>query len=105
MTAGRRELFVYYRVAEDSWQLACAAVQEFQRALRVAEPGLTARVLRRPEAGAGMVTLMEVYSIDARSSPEGIGDAWQSRIADAAQAARQWQRSDRHIECFDSVDG
>jgi hypothetical protein len=104
MTAGRRELFVYYRVDEGIWQVACEAVHEFQRALRAAEPGLSARVLRRPDAGGGLVTLMEVYSIDARSSPEGIDEAWQLRIEDAAQSMRQWLRSDRHVECFDAID-
>lgn len=104
MTAGRRELFVYYRVAEDTWPSACAAVHEFQRALRAAEPSLTARVLRRPDAEDGMVTLMEVYSIDARSSPDGIGDAWQARIEDAARPLQRWLRSARHVECFDALD-
>lgn len=105
MTAGRRELFVYYRVADGDWGDACAAVHEFQRALRAAHPEMTARVLRRPEVGNGLVTLMEVYSIDARSRPEGIDGEWQSRIEAAARVLHRWLRSDRHIDCFDAVDG
>jgi Domain of unknown function (DUF4936) len=104
VTAGRRELFVYYRVAEGEWREACAAVHELQRDLRACYPELTARVLRRPDVGDGLVTLMEVYSIDARSNPDGVDGHWQSRIEDAAQVLRRWLRSDRHVDCFDTVD-
>lgn len=105
MTAGRRELFVYYRVAEGEWREACAAVHEFQSVLRASYPELTARVLRRPDVGNGWVTLMEVYSIDARSNPDGVDGEWQSRIEDGARVLRRWLRSDRHADCFDAVDG
>jgi hypothetical protein len=105
VTAGRRELFVYYRVGENDWRDACAAVHELQAVLRASHPELTARMMRRPEVGDGLVTLMEVYSIDARSSSDGIDGAWQARIEAAAHVLRRWLRSDRHVECFDAVEG
>lgn len=105
MTAGRRELYAYYRVAEDDWRDALAAVQDFQRGLRASHPELSARVMRQPDAANGLVTLMEVYSIDALSNPDGIDGEWPARIEAAAQVLRRWLRSERHIDCFDAIDG
>lgn len=103
MTTAQRQLYVYYRVEETAWQQASAVVVEFQQRLCKAHPDLSARVFRRPETKGGQVTLMEVYAVDAATSPEGIDITWQSRIESAAVVMRRWQQGERHVEWFDAV--
>jgi hypothetical protein len=91
-----RELYVYYRVAELTLDLACSSALLMQRELRDAHPGLQTRLLRRPEASEGRCTLMETY---ARAA--GIDDALQAEIDVAARSAlARWQLGERHTEVF-----
>jgi hypothetical protein len=91
-----RELFVYYRVAESTLDLACHSAQRMQRRLCEVHPGLQARLLRRPDAIEGRCTLMETYSRAA-----GIDEALQAEIDAAALASlAPWQLGERHTEVF-----
>lgn len=102
MSAARRELYVYFRVAPSSWRDAVAAVHAQQRRLCSEHTGLSARVLRRPGEAGASVTLMEVYACGGR--PGGIDAALEARIAQAAGALQPWLIGDRHVEPFDSLD-
>lgn len=104
MTTRQRQLFIYYRIAEHDWREACAVVHGFQDALCSNNPDLSARVLRRAQPADGLLTVMEVYSLDAAAHPEGIDAQWLARIESAAQVMRAWQRGDRQTELFDAVD-
>jgi Domain of unknown function (DUF4936) len=104
VNTARRELFVYYRVPEEAWQQAGAAVVEFQRRLREEHPELKARVLRRPQSRGQQVTLMELYALDPQQHPDGIDATWLTRIESTAVVMRRWQRGERHVEWFDPVD-
>lgn len=102
MSAPRRELYVYYRVAPSRWREAVAAVQEKQRRLRTEHAGLTARVLRRPSEDNGAVTLMEVYACDA--SPGDFDALLEARLAESAVTPADWLLGERHIERFDTLE-
>jgi hypothetical protein len=95
----RRELYVYYRVAAVHWHDAADAVVRWQQQLRHAQPGLSTRVLRRPETRDDAVTLMEVYAgsciVDA---------AFEATIARGAPALQPWLLGERHIERFDALE-
>ena len=99
MSAARRELYVYYRVAAAHWRDAAHAVAQWQQQMGASHPRLVARVLRRPETRDGAVTLMEVYSgIDT------IDAAFEATIANGALALEPWLLDQRRIERFDAVD-
>ena len=87
-----RELYVYYRVAEDALPAALAAVRAFQAVLAQAHPALQARLLRRPELREGQVTLMETYAL-----PDGVTGELAARIAAGTPALP----APRHVEAFD----
>ena len=100
MITPRRELYVYYRVAPASWRDAMAATQRLQQRLRAEHVGLSARVLcRADEPNAEAVTLMEVYTFDAR--PGGVDAALEAHIAATATALDTWRIGDRHVERFE----
>jgi hypothetical protein len=93
-----RTLYVYYRIDAASLADAVAAVRDFQSRLRDANPGLQAALLRRPGDQHGDVTLMETYAM-----PDGVDEALQARIDDAAAPLARWQRSARHTEVFEPL--
>ena len=100
MIAPQRELYVYYRVAPASWRDAMVAAQRLQQRLRAEHAGLNARVLRRAdEPNAEAVTLMEVYTFDAR--PGGVDAALEAHIVATATALDSWRIGDRHVERFE----
>ena len=102
MTGGR-ELFVYYRVAAASAHGARAAIETLQAALRVAHPGLEARLLRRCGDGpaGGVETWMETYARPA--SPGGVDAALQRAIEEGATATvAAWVDGTRHSEAFET---
>lgn len=92
-----RELFIYYRATQENASVLHAQVSRMQTELRVRHPGLQARLLRRPEAADGLHTWMETYS-----SPDGIDDALQAAIEDAALSLAPWIEGPRHTERFDA---
>jgi hypothetical protein len=96
--SARRELYVYYRVAEPQWRDAAQAITAWQRELCHARARLTARLLRRPEARDG-VTLMEIYAGADTADAE-----LEDEVARGAPALRRWLLGERHIERFDALD-
>ena len=101
---GGRELFVYYRVGAAATHGARSAVDALQAALRVAHPGLQARLLRRRDDGpAGdFETWMETYARPA--VPGGVDAALQRMIEEGAAAAlAAWVDGPRHGEAFEAV--
>ena len=99
----RRELYVYFRVAQANVQAALQTVLAFQQDLRTAHPGLAARVLRRSEERSDGVTLMEIYAFDDGRST-GIDPVLHSRIDEVAAALTPLLSSPRHTEAFDALD-
>lgn len=86
-------LYVYYKLPEAALPATLAAVRRVQAGLRAAHPGLTAELLRRPEAPGGMVTLMEAYA-------GALAPAVEAAIAEATSALPQ----PRHSERFDLLE-
>ena len=101
MSAGR-ELYVYYRVAQTHWRAATDAVSAWQRELSSANPGLIARVLRRPEVRDDAVTLMETYAFESNNG--AIDVALQAAIERGPPALQPWLNGQRHVEPFDAID-
>ena len=100
--SGRRELYVYYRVAPAHWRAAADAASAWQRELSSAHPGLIARVLRRPGARDEPVTLMETYAFEPNTG--AINDALQVVIERGAPPLPSWLIGERHVEPFDVLD-
>jgi hypothetical protein len=100
--SARRELYIYYRVALPHWRDAADAVTACQRELCDAHPGLVARVLRRPDAHDGHVTLMEAYA--NASGAREIDAALEAEIARGAPALARWLTGERHVERFDALE-
>lgn len=97
--AAARELFIYYRIALDDAPALQAQVLAFQQRLMADHPGLTARLLRRPEPADGWQTWMETYTMPARS--DGVTEALQHEIERvAAQADERLRVTPRHVEVF-----
>ena len=91
------ELFIYYRALPEHAAALTEAAHRMQGALCVAQPGLAARLLYRPEPRDGLQTWMEVYVLPAEA------DAMQTAAAieHAANAAlAPWLASARHVEHF-----
>lgn len=95
----RRELYVYYRVAEPHWRAAADAVIAWQRRLCQARSGLETRLLRRPDPRDDQVTLMETYAC-----ADGIDATLHAELARGAPALQRWLCGERHLERFDPLD-
>ena len=91
-----RQLFVYYRVADERLATALDAARAMQQQLVAAHPGLQAALLRRPGSDDGAVTLMETYR-----SPWGVNPALGADIESAAAAWSEWISGARHVEEFE----
>ncbi len=105
MSAGRRQLFAYWRTALSDAPAACTAARQLQAALRSRHPGLDCRLFLRSDADAAQSTLMETYALDASVNADGIGLALQQDIDMSAGAAlTRWQRGKRHVEVFEALD-
>ena len=106
MDSGRRQIFVYYRIASGYEGSVVREVLSRQAALMRETPGLVARLLMRPaqagEEGAPR-TMMETYVMDARASAEGVGIELQARIESLmAEATASAIDGVRHIEVFEA---
>jgi hypothetical protein len=95
-----RELFIYFRAQVQDDAAVKAAVLQMQDQFRCVWPGLTARLLQRPETHDGLRTWMEVYAMQGGA---GVSLSQQSAIESAAQSAVPWVVGKRHVEVF--VDG
>jgi len=101
MAPGRRQLFIYWRVARADLPVALQALRDWQATLRVRHPALQCRLYQRHDGSADEATIMETY---ADASP-GIGEALHQHIEQAGNALLQhWLRGARHVETFDAVD-
>ena len=90
-----RELFVYYRVRFDDAPALVEAVRRLHEALREVQPGLRARLLRRPEPHDGHDTWMEAYACDT-----GITADLEAAIAARAGDLLTMIAGPRHTEAF-----
>jgi hypothetical protein len=95
-----RELFIYFRAPAQDDAVVKAAIHQMQVELRQAWPGLSARLLHRPDVQDGLRTWMEVY---AMAGAAGVPLSLQSAIESAAQSAVPCVVGQRHVEVF--VDG
>jgi hypothetical protein len=102
---GKRQLFVYWRVAAADAAAAAAAIRGWQSKLHGQHPALHAHLFTRVPQADDEVTLMETYAIASAMSGIGIDAALQRRIeAEGQSIARCWLRGVRHIEVFDACD-
>ncbi len=92
-----RELFIYFRAQDRDDAGVKAAIHQMQDSLCQTWPGLSARLLCRPEVHDGLRTWMEVY---AMASAEGVSPSMQASIDSAAQAIKPWLVGERHTEVF-----
>ena len=92
-----RELFIYYRIEEAGAGSALATVQGFQARLCARHPGLTARVLRRPEGTTDQQTWMETYSF---ADEGGVSAALEAEIEAEASPLAPFIVGVRHVEVF-----
>ena len=92
------EAFVYYRVPAQHLQRARAAVCSMHEALRVEDPALAARLLRRGDTAASAEeTWMETYS-----RPGGIGAELLAHIEALADGWADCRSGRRHVEVFEA---
>ena len=91
-----REIFIYYQVPAAHVDTARAIVETFQERLRERLPGLTTRLLRRPEQQMELQTWMEVYA----RPDQGVTAEIESAIADEAGAMEGFTVGARHVEAF-----
>jgi len=96
-----RELFIYYRMPPDAAHAAREAVEAMQDRLRQRHPGLTARLLRRPDEKDQEQTWMEIYAMEPGGTTGGVTPQIQADIAQAAAAAlAPFATGVRHAEVF-----
>jgi hypothetical protein len=94
-----RELFIYYRIPVDAAPAAREAVEAMQVGLCRRHPGLSARLLRRPDEQDLQQTWMEIYAIQGDAA--GVTPRIEADIAQAAAAAlAPFAAGSRHTEAF-----
>jgi len=82
----------------DSASNALKTVGDFHARLRARHPGLTARLLRRPDELNGTQTWMEIYSFDAHAG--GVTPQIEAEIEREASALAACIAGTRHTEVF-----
>lgn len=93
-----RELFIYYRARTADAIALQSEVLALQQRLRALQPGLEARLLRRPEPADDWQTWMETYALPGH--PDGVSEALEHTIERlAAETLARWS-SARHVEVF-----
>ena len=90
-----RELFIYYRIPRAMAGAALDAALALQGRLRQRHPGLTARLLRRPDESNDQQTWMETYAL-----PTGVTPALEAEIAREALVLAGFIAGVRHTEVF-----
>jgi hypothetical protein len=105
MRAGRRQLFIYWRVAAADATAARQAMIALQRRLGEQRPALHCGLFERADAAGVESTLLETYALHAGPDSSGIDAELQQHIEQAgAEALQPWLRSARHVEVFDACD-
>jgi len=95
-----RELFIYYRIPVALAGTALEAALAFQARLRRRHPGLTARLLRRPDEQHDQQTWMETYAFHPDGQPAGMTAGLQAEIAAEAAVLAPFTAGPRHTEVF-----
>jgi hypothetical protein len=96
-----RELFVYWKVERARGAEAQAAATRLLQALRLAQPALQSRLMRRAEEAGDKLTFMETYS----APPQGVTPALQAAIETAAaDTLAAFTGLARHVEVFERLD-
>jgi DNA-binding GntR family transcriptional regulator len=100
MAPGRRQLFIYWRVAPAEVPVALQALRAWQAELCAQHPSLQCRLYQRHDGSQHEATVMESY---ARAVP-GVDEALRQHIEHAGTALLQrWLRGPRHVEVFDAL--
>ena len=103
-TLGRRQLFVYWRVAGADPQAAVQVLQALHAQWSAQWPGLVTGLYLRTDDPA-RVTMMETYALQADVAPQGLTPEQLGPLLDAAdQATATWRYGARHPEWFDHCD-
>ena len=97
------ELYVYYKVRIGSEGAALGIVEAFQARLRQQQPGLQARLLRRPVHAGAAQTWMETYAMTGDHAGESVGAERQRLIEAAAAPLAACLDGPRHTEAFEPV--
>ena len=79
MGLGRRQLFIYWRVAAADLPAALQALRDCQRVWMAQQPALQCRLCQRGDGAAAEATVMESY-VPALLAEGGIGVALQRQI-------------------------
>jgi hypothetical protein len=95
-----RELFIYYRIRSAAAAAARDAVQAMQERLCQRHPGLTARLLRRPDEHDDQQTWMEIYALQRDDRQGGVSPQIEADIAAEAVALAPFIAGNRHTEVF-----
>jgi hypothetical protein len=104
MPLGRRQLFIYWRVAGTDLPAALKALRDWQSGLVVRQPALRCALYQRSGMADAEATVMESYAIESAQPHPGIDEALRQHIDQAGQAQlRRWLRGARHVEVFDAV--
>ena len=104
MTLGRRQLFIYWRVARAELPPARQALRGWHAALQAEHAALQCRLFLRGDGDAPEATVMETYAL--QSAGEGIDRALQRQIEHGGNVLLQrWLHGARHVEAFDACDG
>jgi len=104
MPLGKRQLFIYWRVAARDLPTALHAVREWQAGLIAQHPTLRCGLYQRVDAAQTDATVMESYAIESAQPHRGIDEALLQLIAQGGQAQlAQWLRGARHVELFDAL--
>lgn len=101
MSSPPLSVFVYYRVPRARWSEAALAVNVLQQAMRMRNPGLQTRLLRRADddtsaRAASEQTWMEVYE----HADGGVSPACLTLMRELVSSWPDGLTSERHIECF-----
>ena len=95
-----RELFIYYRIRADGAHDALVVAQSMQARLRQRHPGLTARLLRRPDEQDPHPTWMETYAFHQDGENVGVTPLMEADIVAEAAALAPFLAGTRHTEVF-----
>jgi hypothetical protein len=79
---------------------AYLAAQALQARLRERHPGLTARLLRRPDEHDPHTTWMEIYAFQRDGDNAGVTPQIEADIAAEAAVLAPFLAGDRHTEVF-----